>query len=154
MQHNNEAIARGILAQLKLEEKEYCEAIQASPEYKNFTVNDTTTEKLDGFIAEYKDIEAKYEKLTKELHKLDLRKAEITEEAEKLTGNNFYYSSLDTLMVIKDDYIQKKRDEKFDNKDWYPHDSTFFPIILGHIETGNFTTFDAAVDLIRTRYQK
>lgn len=159
MFQSNKNVAKGVVAQLLLEEQEYRNKLYASDEYVKFTVTDENTSKFDAFEVELKELETKREKLRKELAKLDERQKEInTEIVKTLVGKEdemelYYWSDLSPA-VAKQRYIRKIREAKFDSHEWYPDRHTLNAIVLGQIESGNFSTFDEIVSTMRTKYQK
>ena len=67
MFQSNKNVAKGVVAQLFLEEREYRNKIHSSDEYVKVTIEDETTAKFDSSAIELKEVETKMEKLRKEL---------------------------------------------------------------------------------------
>lgn len=159
MFQSNKNVAKGVVAQLFLEEQEYRSKLYNSDEYTKFNVEDDTTAKLDKLAVEVKEAEIKREKLQKELTKLDERKKEISSETLKLLRtdadtDHYYYWSEMLPEVAKQHYTQKARNVKYETHAWYPEQHTLKAIVLGQIESGNFSSFDEIVQAMRTKYQK
>lgn len=159
MFQSNKNVAKGVVAQLLLEENEYKNKLYSSDEYTKFTVSDDTTNKFDGLEIEMKEVEAKREKLRKELAKLEERDKEISTETMKLLRADteddcYYYWSELTPTTAKRKYIERARSAKFESHAWYPDHYALRAIVLAQIESGNFSNFDEIVSAMRTKYQK
>lgn len=163
MFQNKKAVARGIVAQLLLEEQKYKDNLPNTPEYKEFMVVDEVTSSLDKLTLEFDEVQTKAEKLRKELSKLDERREQIFKETAQVVrkeGEEDYYAVFSWCTPstspsdAKKTYVNEARNAKFNIHDWYPDHDQLATIIRGQLEAQDYNSFDEVLDIMRVKYQK